>query len=116
MSKKHVNIIMKEHKGMIDTHSAINRPGVIFGYKNNIGSDICFARLNARLRECRETKKSMQYLLRRDAKETVFKYNPLFKELRELFSAYFKIRKYSTHKNNVLIIDIKEVKSLRVKI
>lgn len=114
MVSEEVDYIKKSKKTLINKASGSGY-GIIFGYKENIIGDACFARLHHRIKEQKgggKNKSSLQYILRYEESSKLFAYKTLIKELNQIFGYYFKITMYLSGRANAKIINIREVRKL----
>lgn len=110
MAKEDVDFIKKNRKDTIENASA-NTYGVIFGHKDNLKPDVCFARLDGRLRETPKGT-SMQYLLKWEDDSEVVDFTEMMKDMKRIFGHRFTILRYKSGNKDCRIIDIRERRPL----
>lgn len=106
MGKEEVDFIKKNKKHLIES-CCESSYGVIYGYKDHIKDDVCFARLEAFLHHIPPKNDCIQYLLQWDDKNEFLDMDKLFKELKELFKHRFTIVRYKSGRKKCRIIDIR---------
>lgn len=105
MSKEDVDFI-KKRKSIIKSVSE-STFGVNFGHRENLIHDVCFARLDRRLKETPKGT-SMQYLLKWDEDSEIVDFVKVMKDIKRIFGHRFTILRYKSGNKNCQIIDIRE--------